>query len=39
MEKEWKVLNVSAAKGEKVKSYLELPSIEEKLPVFLVNGS
>ena len=39
MEKEWKILNVSAAKGEKVKAYLELPSIEEKLPVFLVNGS
>ncbi|HSP23056.1 MAG TPA: M14 family metallopeptidase [Planococcus sp. (in: firmicutes)] len=38
MEKEWKVLNVSAAEGEKVKSYLELPFIEEKLPVFLVNG-
>ncbi|MEQ6378020.1 M14 family metallopeptidase [Bacillaceae bacterium S4-13-56] len=34
----WKIGNLSASEGEKVKDYLELPTIEEKLPAFLVNG-
>lgn len=35
----WKIANLSAAAGEKTKGRLELPSIEEKLPAFLANGS
>ncbi|TLS36264.1 M14 family metallopeptidase [Pseudalkalibacillus caeni] len=36
---EWKIGNLSAAIGEKVKDYLKFDSVEEKLPAFLVNGS
>lgn len=39
MANDWKIGNLSAAKGEKAKGYLELPTIEEKLPAFLIHGS
>lgn len=35
----WTIANLSASAGEKTKGHLELPTIEEKLPAFLVNGS
>lgn len=38
MSSEWKVGSLSASTGQKVKGYLEFPSIEEKLPTFLING-
>ncbi|MDN7228347.1 M14 family metallopeptidase [Planococcus sp. N064] len=39
MSKSWRIANLSVAEDEKVKGYLELPTIDEKLPAFLVNGS
>lgn len=35
----WTMANLSASAREKTKGHLELPTIEEKLPAFLVNGS
>ncbi|WHY88511.1 M14 family metallopeptidase [Neobacillus novalis] len=34
----WNFGNLSVGHGEKVKGYLQFPLIEEKLPVFLING-
>jgi predicted deacylase len=34
----WKIGNLQAATGEKVKGYLEFSLIEEKLPTYLING-
>jgi predicted deacylase len=34
----WQFGNLQAGNGEKVKGYLEFSLIEEKLPVFLING-
>lgn len=39
MGNEWKIGNLSVGEGDKVKGYLELPTIEEKLPAFLIHGS
>ncbi|MCP2034274.1 putative deacylase [Planomicrobium sp. HSC-17F08] len=38
MDYGWKIGNLSVAEGQKEKGYLELPTIDEKLPAFLVNG-
>ncbi|WP_366161162.1 hypothetical protein ABXS71_20380 [Bacillus infantis] len=35
----WKIGNLAAGRGEKVKGYLEFPGIQEKLPAFLINGA
>ncbi|TWT14529.1 succinylglutamate desuccinylase [Planomicrobium sp. CPCC 101079] len=35
----WEIGSLSAAPEEKTKDYLTLPTIEEKLPAFLINGS
>ncbi|MFZ3577606.1 M14 family metallopeptidase [Virgibacillus sp. DJP39] len=35
----WEIGNLSVTEGNKVKDYLELPTVEEKLPAFVVNGS
>jgi predicted deacylase len=34
----WEFGNLTASSNEKVRGYLELPGIEEKLPLFLING-
>ncbi|WP_019415449.1 M14 family metallopeptidase [Paenisporosarcina sp. TG20] len=34
----WEIGNLSVSQGDKVKAYLELPTIEENLPTFLING-
>jgi uncharacterized protein len=34
----WQFGNLQVNKGEKVTGYLEFPILEEKLPVFLING-
>ncbi|WP_251553704.1 M14 family metallopeptidase [Neobacillus muris] len=34
----WKIGNLSAAKGEKVKGYLQFDLTKEKLPAFLIHG-
>lgn len=39
MSNQWEIANLSAARGEKTKGHLELPTLGEKLPAFLVNGS
>lgn len=39
MGKEWKIGNLFAASGEKITGHLEMPTLGEKLPAFLVNGS
>jgi len=39
MGNQWGIGNLSAAGGEKIKGHLELPTLGEKLPAFLVNGS
>jgi uncharacterized protein len=39
MSKSWKIANLSVAEGEKVKEYLKLPTVDDKLPAFLINGS
>lgn len=39
MSNGWGIGNLSVTVGEKAKGYLELPTIEEKLPAFLINGS
>lgn len=39
MNAHWKIGSLSVAPGEKLKDYLSFPSIEEKLPAFLVHGS
>ncbi|SDG78591.1 hypothetical protein SAMN04487975_101483 [Planococcus glaciei] len=38
MSNGWGIRNLSVAEGQKEKGYLELPTIAEKLPAFLVNG-
>lgn len=35
----WEIANLSTAAGEKTKGHLELPTIDEKLPAFLLNGT
>jgi predicted deacylase len=35
----WQFGNLEVSSNEKTKGYLEFPTIEEKLPVFLINGS
>lgn len=39
MNSDWKVANLFVAHGDKVQGHLELPTIEEKLPAFLINGA
>lgn len=39
MDNEWKIGNLFAAAGEKIKGHLEMPTLSERLPVFLINGS
>jgi predicted deacylase len=39
MESSWTFGNVTVQSGQKVKGYLEFPNIEEKLPVFLIQGN
>ncbi|PSL41340.1 hypothetical protein B0H99_10222 [Planomicrobium soli] len=39
MNTRWEIGSLGAASGEKIKGYLTLPSIEEKLPAFMINGS
>ncbi|WP_049694848.1 M14 family metallopeptidase [Planococcus versutus] len=38
MSTKWGIGNLFAAKGEKTKGHLELPTLNEKLPAFLANG-
>lgn len=35
----WQFGNLAVEKGQKQKGFLEFPTIEEKLPTFLINGS
>lgn len=35
----WGIGNLFATRGEKIKGHLELPTLGEKLPTFLINGS
>lgn len=39
MANTWEIGNLTAMKGEKTKAYLELPTIEEKLPAVLIHGT
>lgn len=39
MGNSWTIANLSANAGEKTKGHLELPTIEEKLPAFLISGA
>lgn len=38
MGNEWTIANLYAATGGKTKGHLEMPTIGEKLPAFLING-
>ncbi|MCT2537093.1 M14 family metallopeptidase [Aquibacillus koreensis] len=39
MSSVWEIGNLSVSQSNKIKDYLELPTVEEKLPAFLINGS
>lgn len=39
MSNQWEIANLSVARGEKTKGHLELPTLGDKLPAFLVNGA